>query len=145
MSTVNGRLHVQKFKIQQHIALILHVAVKCCNVHSAEFKRRGSNSVIRSLYFQFRIYYVSGPYLGLQTVYSENKIVSSSPSLKFLDVLSYNKSQIRPFHLTFRNDLPFCSLKSIVTHNKNITSQSTVCRNYTGSYPLGKGRPVHTG
>jgi len=126
MSTVNCRLHVQQFKIPQYIALILHVDLNGCNVHFAEFKRRGPNSAIGSLYFQFRIYYVSGPYLGLQAVYSENKIFSSSPLLKFLDKLSYNKPQIRPFHLTFRSDLPICSLRSIVTLTKNTRSQSSV-------------------
>lgn len=145
MSTVNCRLHVQQFKIPQYIALILHVDLNGCSVHFVELKRRESNTAIVSLYIQFRIYYVSGPYLGPQAVYTENKIFSSSPSLKFLDILSYNKPQIRPFHLTFRNDFPFCSLKSIATHNKNTTSQSTVSPDHTGSYLLGKGVPVHRG
>jgi hypothetical protein len=75
MSTVNYRLHVQQFNIPQS-APIMHVDLNGCNVHFAEFNRRGANSAVGPLYSQFRIYYISGLYLGLQAVYEENNVLS---------------------------------------------------------------------
>ena len=54
----------------------MHVDLNGCNVHFAEFNRRGANSAVGPLYSQFRIYYISGLYLGLQAVYEENNVLS---------------------------------------------------------------------